>query len=113
MIKMYAIKNCNTVKKAISWLDDNAIEFEFIDYKKHGADRNLLQAWCDQFGWEKVMNRAGMTYRKLDADVKESLDEAKAIEIMLEKTSIIKRPILVAGDKVLLGFKPDEYEQLK
>lgn len=112
MIKLYGIPNCDTIKKARKWLNDNGIEYEFHDYKKLGVPEKELKAWVKQLGWETLLNKRGTTWRKLDDDVKDSVDEKAAIEIMLENPSIIKRPVLVNGKTLLVGFKADEYAQL-
>jgi arsenate reductase len=106
---MYGIPNCDTIKKARTWLDDHAIAFAFHDYKKSGIDRALLESWVGEHGWETILNRAGATFRKLpDAD-RADLDAAKAIALMLAQPSMIKRPVLDLGDRRLVGFKPDAY----
>ncbi|HTE41926.1 MAG TPA: ArsC family reductase [Steroidobacteraceae bacterium] len=113
-IKMFGIKNCDTIKKARAWLDSHKIEYAFHDYKGSGVDRETLQRWCKELGWEKVLNRAGTTFKKLpDADC-ENLNEQKAIRLMLAQPSMIKRPMVeIAGKKgaakLVLGFKPDDY----
>lgn len=108
-IAIYGIKNCDTVKKARSWLDGHGVAYEFHDYKTEGADPKKLEAWCKEFGWESVLNRAGTTFRKLpDAD-KDNLDAAKAIKLMLAQPSMIKRPLVEFGGKRLLGFKEEAY----
>lgn len=112
MIKIYGIANCDTIKKARTWLNDNGIEYEFHDYKKLGVPEKQLTSWVKQLGWETLLNKRGTTWRKLDDSVKDSVDEASAIEIMLENPSIIKRPVLVSGKTLLVGFKADEYSQL-
>ena len=114
MTILYGIKNCDTMKKAWTWLDDHGVAYTFHDYKKSGIDRERLEKWCKQAGWEVVLNRAGTTFKKLaDAD-KANLTEAKAIKLMLAQPSMIKRPVLEAGKQLLIGFKPDEYAaQLK
>jgi Spx/MgsR family transcriptional regulator len=110
-ITIYGIKNCDTMKKAFAWLDKNGVDYEFHDYKKAGADKALLERWSKKLGWETVINRAGMTFRKLPDKDKEGLNEAKAIRLMLGQPSMIKRPILdLGGGKLLAGFKPDEYK---
>ncbi len=106
---LYGIKNCDTMKKAWTWLDAHDIAYAFHDYKKAGIDRGHLERWCDEAGWEKVLNRAGMTFRKLDDAEKQDLDRDKAIALMLEKPSMIKRPVLEDGDRLIVGFKPDDY----
>ncbi|WP_417433209.1 ArsC family reductase [Hoeflea sp.] len=110
-VTIYGIKNCDTMKKARTWLADRAIEAEFHDYKKSGIDKAHLQRWCAEAGWETVLNRAGMTFRKLDEADKQDLDQEKAIALMLAQPSMIKRPVLEADDRLIVGFKPELYEQ--
>lgn len=110
-ITLYGIPNCDTVKKARVWLDGKGVAYAFHDYKKAGADEATLRAWTKEAGWEKILNRAGTTFKKLpDAD-KDGLDEAKAIRLMLAQPSMIKRPV-VEGAKggLLVGFKEAEWE---
>jgi Spx/MgsR family transcriptional regulator len=102
-LHLFGIKACDTMKKARTWLDEHAIQYEFHDYKTAGIDREHLTQWCNEHGWQVVLNRAGTTFRKLE------LDQAKAIELMLAQPSMIKRPVLDLGDKTLIGFKPDSY----
>ena len=110
-ITIYGIKNCDTMKKAFAWLDKNGVDYAFHDYKKEGADKTTLERWSKKLGWESVINRAGMTFRKLPEKDKEGLNEGKAIKLMLAQPSMIKRPILdLGGGKLLAGFKPDEYK---
>ena len=108
---MYAIPNCNTVKKARSWLDEHAIDYDFHDYKKAGTDRQQLAAWVDEFGWDKIVNTRGMTWRKLDQQTRDSMDATAAVALMEEKPSIIKRPLLVIGKQKILGFDETTYSQ--
>lgn len=111
MIKIYGIPNCDTMKKARTWLDAHKVAHEFHDYKKHGIDRARLEAWVESLGWETVLNRAGTTFKKLpDAD-RENLTAKKAIALMLAQPSMIKRPIIEKGVKRIAGFKPDIYEK--
>lgn len=113
MIKIYAIKNCNTVKKARDFLENKGVEYDFHDYKKLGIEEDKLRAWCDELGWEKVFKKKGMLWNKLDPKIKETLDEEKAIELMLENQSTITRPILELDDGgKLLGFKEEEYKSV-
>ena len=108
---IYGIKNCDTMKKARAWLDSNGVAYEFHDYKTAGAPKDKLKAWCDEAGWETLLNRAGTTFRALpDAD-KEGLNERKAIALMLAQPSMIKRPVLDVGGKLLVGFKSELYEK--
>jgi len=106
---LYGIKACDTMKKARTWLEDKAIGYDFHDYKTQGIDRDSLNRWCDEHGWETILNRAGTTFRKLDDAQKADLDQAKAVELMLAQPSMIKRPVLDLGGKTLVGFKPDLY----
>lgn len=107
---LYGIPNCDTVKKARVWLDQRGVAYAFHDYKKAGIDRERLEAWVAEHGWETVLNRAGTTFRKLpDAD-RAGLDADKAVALMLAQPSMIKRPVLDLGDRKLVGFKPERYE---
>lgn len=108
-VTMFGIKNCDTIKKARAWLDATRIAYSFHDYKAVGIDADVLRGWVDEAGWESVLNRAGTTFRQLpDAD-KQGIDAAKAIGLMLANPSMIKRPVLVADGRLLIGFKPDGY----
>jgi Spx/MgsR family transcriptional regulator len=108
-ITLFGIPNCDTVKKARTWLDAQGIAYAFHDYKKAGADPAKLAEWQAQAGWEKVINRAGTTFRKLpDAD-KDGLDAAQAVRVMAANPSTIKRPIVEHPGGLLVGFKPDEW----
>ncbi|KQV84252.1 ArsC family reductase [Rhizobium sp. Root1220] len=108
-ITIYGIKNCDTMKKARAWLEEHDVAYDFHDYKAVGIDRRQLEAWTKEAGWETVLNRSGTTFRKLpDAD-RENLDAAKAIALMLNQPSMIKRPVIEADGKLLIGFKPEIY----
>jgi len=110
MITMYGIKNCDTIKKARAWLDSQSVAYDFHDYKTAGIDEPRLRGWAKELGWDRLLNRAGTTFRALpDAD-KQDLDEDKAVALMLAQPSMIKRPVLDLGDARLLGFKPELYE---
>ena len=108
---IYGIKACDTMKKARTWLDEQGVSYAFHDYKVSAIDAASLQKWCDEHGWDKVLNRAGTTFRKLDEADKQDLDQAKAIALMLAQPSMIKRPVLDLGKRTLLGFKPELYAQ--
>ncbi|MND77181.1 Regulatory protein Spx [compost metagenome] len=108
-LHLYGIKACDTMKKARTWLDDHAVDYSFHDYKTLGIDREHLTQWCDEHGWQVVLNRAGTTFRKLADEQKADLDQSKAIELMLAQPSMIKRPVLDLGGKTVIGFKPDIY----
>jgi len=113
-MKLYGIPNCNTVKKARDWLDQHAIAYEFHDFKKMGLDAATAQSWLQQQPWEKLVNRSGMTWRNLSESEKNAVvDAASAQALMQEKTSVIKRPIVVNNETIIaLGFNETEYAQL-
>jgi arsenate reductase len=108
---IYGIKNCDTMKKARAWLDAHGVAYAFHDYKVAGIGRGALEAWAREVGWETLLNRAGTTFRKLPEKDREGLTEKKAIALMIAQPSMIKRPVLEAGDMLLVGFKPDMYER--
>jgi arsenate reductase len=108
-VTIYGIRNCDTMKKARAWLDDHNVVYVFHDYKTAGADHALLENGARQVGWEVLLNRAGTTFRALPDAEKAGLTENKAITLMAAQPSMIKRPVLIAGDKILVGFKPDQY----
>ena len=112
MIHIYGIPNCDTVKKARRWLDAAGAEYTFHDFKKEGADRAMLERWADRVGWEILLNRRGTTFRKLGDGDKADIDRDKAIALMGEHTSLIKRPVAEHedGDRVLVGFSESEWE---
>lgn len=106
---LYGIPNCDTVKKARVWLEQQGVGYAFHDYKKAGIDRASLERWTDEHGWETVLNRAGTTFRKLPEADRTGLDRDKAIDLMLAQPSMIKRPVLDLGDRRIVGFKPEVY----
>jgi arsenate reductase (glutaredoxin) len=106
---IYGIKNCDTMKKARAWLDTHRVAYEFHDYKSEGIDKKRLEGWAKNVGWETLLNRSGMTFRKLPEKDKQGLTAAKAIALMLAQPSMIKRPVLERGGKLVVGFKPDLY----
>jgi arsenate reductase len=108
---IYGIKACDTMKKARTWLDERGVAYSFHDYKAVGIDRVTLSGWVAEHGWEKILNRAGTTFRKLpDAD-REGIDIDKAIDLMLAQPSMIKRPVLDLGGRTLVGFKAEHYAE--
>ncbi len=113
-MQLFGIPNCNTVKKARDWLSLNDIAYEFHDFKKNGVTQSLLEGWLSQQPWEKLVNRAGMTWRNLtDAEKAAVIDAPSAIKLMLEKSSLIKRPVLVKDGKIVcLGFTEAAYKEL-
>jgi arsenate reductase len=110
-ITIYGIKNCDTMKKARTWLDAHDVAYAFHDYKAEGIDKASLERWSKEVGWEVLLNRAGTTFRALPEKDREGLNEKKAIALMLAQPSMIKRPVLDAGGELLVGFKPDVYEK--
>jgi len=108
---LYGIKNCDTMKKARAWLDAKGVPYAFHDYKVEGIDRPRLEAWAGGVGWETLLNRSGTTFRKLPDSDKAGLDERKAIALMVDQPSMIKRPVLDLNGRILVGFKPELYEE--
>lgn len=113
-MKLYGIPNCNTVKKAQDWLKSNGSDYEFHDFKKKGITAEKLNEWFSIFGWEKVINKAGLTFKKLTKEEQAKINTPEAVvEYLLANTSAIKRPIVEKdGKAILLGFKEDEYQAL-
>ena len=110
---IYGIRNCDTMKKARTWLESRGVAHDFHDYKVAGIEPAKLAAWSKRVGWEVLLNRAGTTFRKLPDKAKQDLDEAKAIRLMLDQPSMIKRPVLERGKALIVGFSPEKYSQLK
>jgi arsenate reductase len=108
-VTIYGIKNCDTMKKARAWLDQRGVAYGFHDYKSAGIDRGMLERWARATGWETLLNRAGTTFRKRPEKDKDGLTEKKAIALMLAQPSMIKRPVLDLGGKLLVGFKAEDY----
>ena len=109
---VYGISNCDTIKKAKSWLDRKGIKYAFHDYRKQGLNIDQLNAWVNELGWESLLNKRGTTWRKLSDEVKDNVDRASAIEIMMGNPSIIKRPLLDKGSQLHLGFSDSLYEEV-
>ena len=112
-ITIYGIRNCDTVKKAQAWLDARQVAYDFHDYKTSGIDRATLEKWAKVVGWEVLLNRAGTTFRKLPDSEKQNIDERKAIKLMLEQPSMIKRPVLEHGRTLLVGFTEEHYSAIR
>jgi arsenate reductase len=110
-LTLYGIKNCDTMKKARSWLDTHSIGYTFHDYKVAGIDRAKLEAWSKLVGWQTLLNRSGTTFRKLPDAERADLNEAKAIGLMVAQPAMIKRPVLELGRNLLVGFSPEQYEK--
>ncbi len=109
-ITIYGIKNCDTMKKARTWLEAHDVAYAFHDYKTQGIAPGVLEGWTRAVGWEALLNRAGTTFRKLPEADKTGLDAGKAMALMLAQPSMIKRPVLDAGGTLIVGFKPETYE---
>lgn len=112
MIRVYGISNCDTVRKARKWLDQRGIEYQFHDFKKLGLARTTLLDWIDKAGWETLLNRRGMMWRKLPQDVRDSINQDGATAIMLRTPTIIKRPVLETGGSIHVGFSERLYSRL-
>jgi len=108
-ITIYGIRNCDMMKKARAWLDAHRVAYAFHDYKTLGVARDMLEKWTHAVSWETLLNRSGTTFRNLPDDDKVGLGEKKAIALMLAQPSMIKRPVLDAGGKLVVGFKPETY----
>jgi arsenate reductase len=111
-IAIYGIKNCDTMKKARAWLDKRGVAYAFHDYKTEGIEKGRLESWAKEVGWEILLNRAGTTFRKLPETDKDGITEKKAVALMLAQPSMIKRPVLDVGGKLLVGFRPEQYEKM-
>jgi Spx/MgsR family transcriptional regulator len=109
---LYGIPNCGTMKKARAWLDEHGIAYDFHDYKQAGLDEDRLRAWVAELGWERLINKRGQMWRKLEPSVRDNLDEEDAIRVMLETPSIIRRPVLDTGDERHVGFSEDQYQAI-
>ena len=114
MITVYGIKNCDTMKKAFAWLEANGVAYTFVDYKKAGVAESHLPDWIKRAGWEKLLNTRGLMWKKLTDEERADVDGAKAQRLMIQYPSMIKRPVLDTGKKLLVGFDPESYaEELK
>ncbi len=112
MTTLYGVKNCDTMTKARAWLDKHGVAYDFHDYKSRGIDKERLEGWAKKTGWETLLNRAGTMFKKLPDKDKAAITEGKAIKLMLAQPSMIKRPVLeLPRGKLLVGFKPEEYEK--
>ena len=110
-VTIYGIKSCDTMRKAFNWLESAGIDYKFHDYKKEGLAQADLEKWVGKAGWEKLLNRAGTTFRKLPEEDRADLNEQKAISLMLAQPSMVKRPVLIKDGQIIVGFKPELYEE--
>ena len=111
-VTLYGISNCDTIKKARTWLTQHQIVFNFHDYRKQGLDPGLLKQWVEELGWETLLNKRGTSWRKISPQVQSKIDEASAIDIMLDNPAIIKRPLLVKGGAKHVGFSSEIYTEI-
>ena len=111
-VRIYGIKNCDTMKKAFAWLDAHKVPYEFHDYKKDGVPEGKLKEWARRVGWEKLANTRGPTWRKIPDAQKAGMNEARALALLGRHSSAIRRPIVEAGARLLVGFDPGEFENL-
>jgi Spx/MgsR family transcriptional regulator len=111
-ITLYGISSCDTIRKAKTWLKNRQIEFEFHDYRKQGLEQKLLESMISVLGWEAMLNRRGTTWRALPDTVKEQIDQASAMRVMLDNPAIIKRPILATANQLHLGFSDRQYQEI-
>jgi Spx/MgsR family transcriptional regulator len=111
-VTIYGIRNCDTMRKAFAWLDGHGVDYAFHDYKQAGVTAEALRRWCAAAGWARILNRSGLTFRKLPDEAKADLDETKAIALMVDKPTMIKRPVLESGKAIEIGFRPERYAEL-
>ncbi len=112
MVTLFGIPNCDTVKKARRWLEGAGIGYNFHDYRKDGLQKDMLEQWADELGWEALLNRRGTTWRKLPEEEKSAINAERAITLMLEQPAMIKRPLLDTGSQKMLGFSEEQYRNL-
>jgi len=112
LVTIYGIKNCDTMKKAMRWLDEHGVEYRFHDYRKDGIAVKQLKSWEQELGWETLLNRRGQLWRKLPEATRDAIDRAGALQAMLDNPGIIKRPLLDTGAERVVGFDPEHYASL-
>lgn len=112
MITVYGIKNCDTVKKARRWLEANGVTFQFHDFRDDGINEQTIQIWLKSVSWETLLNKRSTTWRQVDQTQRDTINKESAIELMLAFPSIIKRPVLVNNDTILVGFDEAHYKSL-
>lgn len=111
-VTMFGIPNCDTIKKAKKWLDSRDISYQFHDYRNQGIDEQLVRRFCQELGWESVVNKRGTTYRQLSDEQKQSLNEQSAITLLIEMPAMVKRPIISVNNQLHIGFKPEQYANI-
>ncbi len=112
MTTLYGIPNCDTIRKARKWLAQQKVDYDFHDFRKDGLNEKQLKQWVKKVGWETLLNKRGTTWRKLDDDIKNNIDEKSAIKIMLDNPTIIKRPVLDTGRNLEVGYDEEKYKEL-
>ncbi len=111
MTKIYGIKNCDTVKKARTWLETNSVDFEFHDFRTDGLSEDKVKSWLEHIEWDKLLNKRSTSYRQLEDQVKETLNADTVVSVLVEQPTLIKRPVLETEDTVMVGFKADDYQK--
>jgi Spx/MgsR family transcriptional regulator len=111
-VTLYGISSCDTIRKAKTWLEARGIEFEFHDYRKQGLEQRLLQSMVTELGWETMLNRRGTTWRTLPDTVRDHIDQASAIRVMMDNPAIIKRPVLATDNQLHVGFSDRQYQEI-
>ncbi len=112
MTTIYGISNCDTVKKALKWLDAAGLDYRFHDFRKDGLDEARVRVWVDELGWEKILNRRSTTWRALVESVRNEMDNARAVSEIMNAPTLIKRPLLDTGDARYVGFSAKMYEDV-
>jgi len=112
MITLYGIKNCDSVKKARKWLDQQAIEYHFHDLRADDLTSTMINHWVDQVGWETVLNKRGTTWRKLDSNVQQNVHQGNIVDLLLSNPTLIKRPVLDANGIITIGFNAERYQTI-
>lgn len=112
MLRIYGIKNCDTMKKTFAWLGEHGIDYEFVDYKKADVAAKHLPDWNRRAGWKLLLNTRGLMWKKLSEEERTDVDEAKALMLMAQHPSLIKRPVADCGENLLVGFDPARYREV-
>jgi arsenate reductase len=112
MTVVYGIPNCDTVKKARRWLEKNSIDYSFHDFRKQGLTRSTLDGWCKKINWDVLLNRRGTTWRKIPEQERDGINKTRAIKLMLDNLTLIKRPVIEHGNKIVVGFDEQTYRKI-
>lgn len=112
MITLFGIKNCSTVRKAISWLEEHQCPYIFHDYKKLGIQRETVEGWVGALGWQQLLNTRGTTWRKVSEDLRKDIDAQRAVDLMVAQPSLIRRPVLVGPEILIVGFSEADYARV-